>query len=396
MKRIIGIVIVIVLAACADQTTEPPGPSAIALAPLSQVQSTRLLASTNRGELVEIDLDAGTATLIGDAGLFEGRELGWTDIALDAAGNLFATSNRQSELSTDGCFGYYAVGPCAHLYVVDPGTGEVLTEIGSTGGAFVSDIDFAADGTLYGSKYIDVLSTYYGDGGLILLDPTTAAMTLVGRFGPTEMRVEDLENGGISVHPQTGDLWGIEASGRGGPAIYKIDPATGIASEVTWLGIAGRPADRSYGLGGFEILPSGTFLGLRGGQSSELYRINPSPDPVSGLAELTLIPLALDPTIIGNLNGLESIGAVVPSDLVGDVENLVSSGGLAANNATSLVSKINLAQKFLDEDKVAQAINILEALINQVNGYVNGGNISPAAGQALIDVAQAVIDQLTS
>jgi hypothetical protein len=387
MKRIIGIIMVLGLAACADQTTEPAGPSDMVSAPLfSASVANRLLASTNRGELVEIDLTAATTTLIGDAGLFEGREMGWTDIAFDA-GNLFATSNQQAELSTDGCIGWFTGGQCSHLYVLDVGTGAVLAEIGSTGGAYVSDIDFAADGTLYGSKYIDVLSR--GDGGFITLDPTTAALTLVGRFGPG-VGLYDLENGGISVHPQTGDIWGIESNFSRQESIFRIDPATGLASDVTRLGLAGLPT--SFGIDGFEILPNGTFVGLRAGNSSELYSINPSPDPISGLAELTLIPLTLDPAIVGNLNGLEHVGPVVSSDLVGDVEDLVSAGNLAANNVKSLVSKINLAQKFLDEGRVAQAISMLEAFINQVNGYVNGGNMSPEAGQDLIDAAQAVID----
>ena len=185
----------------------------------------------------------------------------------------------------------------------------------------------------------------------------------------------------------------MESSYRLPATIFRIDPATGLPSDVTQLGLAGGPSP--FGVAALEILHDGTFVGLRARGSSELYSINPLPDPVSGLAELTLIPLTLDPAIEGSLNGLESIGPVVPSDLIGDINGLISSGGLDANKAKSLISKVNLAQKFLDEGKVANAISMLEAFINQVSGYVNGGNITAEAGQALIDAAQAVIDGLS-
>jgi hypothetical protein len=382
MRRFTGIVMALALTACTDQATEPPGPAEIL-----------------GGQRNNTHVDAGTATLIGDAGVFGGRALGWTDIALDGAGNLFATSRIGSELTTDGCiYGELGTGGnrgCTHLYVLDPGTGEVLAEIGKTDGMFVSDIEFTADGTLFGSEWFVSLPTESG-GGLITLDPTTAAITLVGGFGPTPFVNQfhtNIQNGGISIHPHTGQLWGVESNFSFTAAIFRIDAATGVATEVIRLGLDGQPTD--FGLDGFEILPNGAFLGLRGWEPSELYSINPSADPVSGLAELTLIPLALDPAIEGKLNGLESIGPVTPSNLLGDVEEFIGSGGLDAVKATSLISKISLAQKFLDEGRVTQAIAVLEAFIKQVNGYINGGNISMENGQALIDAAQAVINGLS-
>ena len=192
--------VVLALGACEEQVTEPLAPFDDAATPFfNTVMVTQgLYASTNRGELVEINLAAGTATLIGDAGLFEGRELGWTDIAFDAAGNVFATSREASELSTDGClYGEFGTGgtyACTHLYVLDAGTGAVLTEIGSTLVNFVSDIDFAADGTLFGSEWFDT-----GDGGaLVTLDPTTAGVTLIGKYGPKPYPSSaNIHNGGI-------------------------------------------------------------------------------------------------------------------------------------------------------------------------------------------------------
>ena len=82
-----------------------------------------LFGSTNQGELVEIDLDLGTVTLIGDVGTYAGKTLGWTDIAQDASGALFALSRHSSESDTD-CFG----GPCNHLYEIDPQNGAVVAD----------------------------------------------------------------------------------------------------------------------------------------------------------------------------------------------------------------------------------------------------------------------------
>ena len=260
-----------------------------------------LLATTNRGALVEIDVktDGGTARLIGDAGVFEGRDLGWTGISFDPAGNLFVTSRQSSEFN-ENCpdFG----GGCAHLYTIDPGTGAVLSEVGSTGVKWLSDIDFNPDGTLYGNRWLNL-------GTLLMIAPTTAAVTPIGPFGADPFG-GPLQNGGVSVHPQTDVLWAVESSFTNSPStIFKVDRATGVAFDIIRLGLGGGTI--TFGFDALEILPDGRFIGTRGGrgpEGSELYEIDPTPDPVSGLAELTLIPLVFDTGIQGSLNGLESRG----------------------------------------------------------------------------------------
>ncbi len=47
-----------------------------------------LLGTTRNGELLQIDLGGGTVQLIGDAGVFDGRALGWTGLSFDKDGNL--------------------------------------------------------------------------------------------------------------------------------------------------------------------------------------------------------------------------------------------------------------------------------------------------------------------
>ncbi len=55
-----------------------------------------------QGDMVEIDLVAGTATLIGDAGRLDGKDAdtGWTGLSFDAAGDLFAVSRISGEPDT--------------------------------------------------------------------------------------------------------------------------------------------------------------------------------------------------------------------------------------------------------------------------------------------------------
>jgi hypothetical protein len=259
-----------------------------------------LLAATNAGELIEIDLALGTASLIGDVGVFEGRELGWTGLSVSRTGLLLLSSRQRSENPTDGCLGVYASGPCSHLYVVDPETGAVLHELGSAGAAFISDIDFAPNGRLFGSRFID--ERLSGDGGLVLWRGSSPLAILVGRFGPG-LDV-DLENGGLSSHPITGRLWGVESSASGIPRIFRINRRTGDAYWVTALGLDGVPAP--FGMDALEILPDGRFIAIRASGFSEMYEIDPRPNRESGLAEITLIPLQMDAAITGSLTGLEA------------------------------------------------------------------------------------------
>lgn len=272
------------------------------------VSRTVLLATTNQGELVEVVIRRGTARarLIGDAGVLEdGREPGWTGLSFDSEGNLFVTSRHASELETDGCFGKFAHGPCSHLYRLDPRTGTILAEIGSTGVSLLSDIDFMPDGTLFGNYFNDERGR--GDGALAVIDPSNAILTRIGLFGRGFSGV-GLENGGLSVHPQTDEIWGVENSSSLSPSIFRVDPDTGeaVPESIVRLGINGNPSVQ--GADALEILPDGRFILIAGGpfQLSAIAEVNPIPDEQTGLAEITLIPLVRDPAITGKLNGFET------------------------------------------------------------------------------------------
>ncbi len=142
---------------------------------LQVVDNNNLLATTNMGELLSIDLIAETATLIGDDGIpvIDGDgPPGWTDLAMHpTSGRLYVTSRWSHEFSGT-----------SHLYEINPDTGELIAEIGDTGAAFVSDIDFSADATLYANS------------GLYSIDINTGVGTFMGGFGEDPHEAESANN----------------------------------------------------------------------------------------------------------------------------------------------------------------------------------------------------------
>lgn len=123
---------------------------------LESIDNVSLLATSNTGRLWRIDLNARAAVFIGNS--FRG----WTDIAVDpVSGAAYALSRHVIENSATN-----------HLFEIDVSTGGIIREIGDTGEAFVSDMDFTGDGVLYGNV-----------GELLAIDSATAASQSVGAFG---------------------------------------------------------------------------------------------------------------------------------------------------------------------------------------------------------------------
>jgi len=78
-----------------------------------------------------------------------------------------------------------------------------------------------------------------------------------------------------------------------------------------------------------------------------------------------------------------------------DVQGLVDTGALNQGQGNALMNKLDQAINKLDQGKITQAINHLQAFINQVNDFINTGVLTPAEGQPLIDAANRIIAVLS-
>jgi hypothetical protein len=258
-----------------------------------------LLAVTTDGELVLIDLDADSISLIGDAGSVGGSDVAWFDIAFDDEGTLIGVT----ELGTSCLTGQ----PCSHLYEIDPETGGINQEIGSTGEFRIRGIDFADDslfGSGYGSDLVGNLFTIDAiDGSASAIPNDTATFGI----NPFDGLSRPIAPGGFAVHPSTGELWGIENEDSRFSVLYRIDRSTGVADSIMAIGVNGTATEVPFI--GLHILDDGTFVAVRdlaSGPDSAVYEVSSVPDSSSGLAEIAVIPLAVDSAITGPLVGLEA------------------------------------------------------------------------------------------
>ena len=75
-------------------------------------------------------------------------------------------------------------------------------------------------------------------------------------------------------------------------------------------------------------------------------------------------------------------------DCIAKVQMLVPP--LNQGQANSLITKLNQAISSLDQGKTGTACNQLQAFINQASGFTNGGILTPAQGQMLIECVNEV------
>jgi len=83
-------------------------------------------------------------------------------------------------------------------------------------------------------------------------------------------------------------------------------------------------------------------------------------------------------------------------NLICKVENIVNIGVLKQQQGKGLIAKLNEALKNLNKAKPNKrvACNKLSDFIDQVNAYINSGILTPIQGQALIDAANDIINEL--
>ena len=174
-----------------------------------------------------------------------------------------------------GTFGVQGV-----LYAIDPTTGALLTTVGP-----LNDVN-GNNYPMAGLKYHPTTGIFYGatanaavnPNSLVIVDPATALVTVIGPFGQV---LTD-----IAIDPTTGIMYGISGFNE---KFFTINTATGAATQTgnTGIGFAnggGFASDRSGALFGFvNFTPTQNPGGL--------YSFNKT----TGAATL------IGPTLLGNL-----------------------------------------------------------------------------------------------
>lgn len=72
------------------------------------------------------------------------------------------------------------------------------------------------------------------------------------------------------------------------------------------------------------------------------------------------------------------------------MEALIANGALTQEQGAGLLDKIQEINAKLDAGHTGAACNQLSGFINQVNGFINNGTLTPAQGQPLLDTANAL------
>jgi hypothetical protein len=81
--------------------------------------------------------------------------------------------------------------------------------------------------------------------------------------------------------------------------------------------------------------------------------------------------------------------------LITTIDSLVYAGILGFGNGNSLKVKLNGALEKINQGQFPAAVNKLNAFINEVQGFIQAEKLTPVQGQYLIDVANAVIQQIS-
>src|SRR2546422_9245696 len=84
------------------------------------------------------------------------------------------------------------------------------------------------------------------------------------------------------------------------------------------------------------------------------------------------------------------------SILTNDISDLNTSGVLNQGQAQTLLARLEVVSRQLNNGNTTAAANLLLSFINQVRAYVNAGLLSATDGQTLIDAAQNAINQLSA
>jgi PKD repeat protein len=81
-------------------------------------------------------------------------------------------------------------------------------------------------------------------------------------------------------------------------------------------------------------------------------------------------------------------------NIIDDVQALVDGEALTERDSRGLIRKLEQTIRKLDQGKVTSAISKLQDFIVQVTDFIDGGKLTTAEGEPLIEAAQAIIDSL--
>lgn len=76
--------------------------------------------------------------------------------------------------------------------------------------------------------------------------------------------------------------------------------------------------------------------------------------------------------------------------MIDQVEALIAGAALTQNQGAGLLDKIQEVSAKIDAGQTAAACNQLSGFMNQVNGFISNGTLTPAQGQPLINVANGL------
>jgi hypothetical protein len=192
-------------------------------------------------------------------------------------------------------------GIAGHLYILDPNTGVVITDVGPLRDAQGNNYGLTglafepATGKLFGSV-ANQTTTPSAKGHLVSIDPSTAQVTDIGSFGFETSTMSD-----ITFDPLTGTLYGWRSGDDHG--LYEINKTNGTATLV-----GGETDD--FGGGGLAADLDGTFFSTYDGQtgipSGHLFSLD-KPNGASTIVDLLSGPFSI---IIINAMDFNSGGAL--------------------------------------------------------------------------------------
>jgi sugar lactone lactonase YvrE len=78
-------------------------------------------------------------------------------------------------------------------------------------------------------------------------------------------------------------------------------------------------------------------------------------------------------------------------DLIEQIEDLIDEGTLGGGQGNALIAKLQAALQKLLDDKTKTAINQLSAFRNQVEAFIQSGELTPEEVQPLLDAVDAII-----